>query len=231
MKTVILSLLVLLSVSTLAQKKAIQVHLTTGEILSSNYVMMYQATGFGQPYLKINSRKGDRIGIKQVSFVEGFDHNNTYKYYKPLDISGSLTWAERTFKSDRIELFYTNVSEFDWSVTYKNRFYRYIKDEGYSKRMKYSQLRADLADNPLSLEYLKKANKTRIAQTLLYVLGSALIITGSVQWLSDDELDPPGEASLDLPAAVFIGAATLYIPLIINGSKKNNFIKALQVYE
>ena len=168
-------LLFLLPFFSYAQNGPINIHLRSGEVISTRYAYLNNNAGFSKPYVRIDDKKGEKITIDMVSHVEGVDQNSEYKYFQPIYLQGAKIWGERTFRSDRIDIFYTNIVSGTWTAAYKSRWFQYEKDNEPLKKLTYANLKVDLADNPASLTNLRKGNGLRITQFLLYGLGAALI--------------------------------------------------------
>ncbi len=221
----------LLPLITFSQNAPINIHMKSGEILSTRYAFLNINSGFSRPYVRINDKKGEKITIDRITHVEGIDQNGNYKYFQPIRLQGRDIWGERTFNSERVNIFYTNVISGTWTASYKSKYFQYEKDNHPLKKMSYSNLKADLSDHPESMKILKKGNNLRITQILLYGLGSALVISGIASGLSDTELDDPNDSGLKIPPAFIAGAITLYIPWFINGPKQDHFANALKTYK
>ncbi|MEQ8469846.1 MAG: hypothetical protein RIC35_01595 [Marinoscillum sp.] len=224
-------LLFLLPLLASAQNVPINIHLKSGETISTQYAYLNSNGGFSQPYVRIDNKKGEKITIDRVTHVEGFDQYSKYKYFQPIKLQGRNIWGERTYNSDRINIFYTNIISGTWTASYKSKYFQYEKDGQPLKKLTYANLKIDLADNPESIESLKKGNALKITQILLYGLGATLIGVGIANDFSNDELSDPNDTSIKIPPAVIAGAITLYIPWFINGPKQNHFVNALKAYK
>lgn len=90
-----------------------------------------------------------------------------------------------------------------------------------------------MADCPASLEHLKKGKGIATGQTIISVVSYSLILAGTITWFADaadDELDDPGSSSLDLPPTVLIGAIGAWVPIFMNGPKREKYLAALKAY-
>jgi hypothetical protein len=221
----ILTLLLLLPSFCFAQEGPINIYLKTGNITSTNYAFLENNSGFSIPYVRINNKKGEKISIDQVDHIEGTDQNGVYKYFKPIKLQGREIWGERTFRSDRVEIYYTNIISGTWTASYKSKYYQYSKDTQPLKKLTYRNLKIDFGNNNESMPHLKKANSLRVTQLLLYGLGATLITTGIANNLSDTNDNG------NIPVSIVAGAICLYIPWFINTPKQKHFINALKDYK
>lgn len=226
--------LIFLPFITWAQHGPINIHLKSGEILSTRYAYLNSNGGFSRPFVRMDEKKGKKVPIHAVTFIEGIDQKGEYKYFKPIQLQGRQTWGERTFNAERMTIYYTNVISGTWAASYKSRHFQYSKDDLPLKKLTFANLKADLADNVNSMQHLKKGNTLRITQLLLYGLGAALIASGISSDFKDvDTGSPPGprESSISIPPALIAGAVVLYIPWFINGPKQDHFTRALKSYK
>lgn len=232
MKYIVLTLCVFFfPILAFSQSGPITINLKTGEQLSTNYAYLHNNSTFFRSYVRIDGKKGEKISIDRVAFIEGADKNGVYKYFKPIRLHGSEIWAERTFSSDRVDIYYTNIISGTWNASYRSKYFQYSKDGRPLKKLSYSNLKADLGDNAESMEHLKKGNILRITQFLFYGLGATLIGVGIAGDFNNDELRDPSDTSIRIPPALIAGAVSLYIPWFMNSPKQNRFIKALEKYQ
>ena len=230
----ILLLLVLFPLVTQAQQSPIQIFLRNGDVINTNYVYLYNYVGFSDSFLRIDHKKGEKVAIKQVGHIEGVDQKGLYKYFKPVRYYyGNQIFAERTFSSERIDIYYTDLKSNPWEASYSFRHFNYEKDGGAIKRMNYKNLKKDLRSCRASMSLLRKGNGYRITQMLLYSVGGALVTHGIITGLSnnDGELPPPGETRISVPPTFVAGAIGLLIPRFLNRAKQNHFVKALKAYQ
>lgn len=228
-------LLTLLPLFAYAQQGPIKIVLKNNEVVYTNYAHLNNNGTFTGPYVRIHHKRGEKVPIDIVDHVEGIDQRGTYKYFKPINFGyRGEVFAERTFTSKRIKIYYTNVVSGTWNATYSFRHFNYEKDGALLKKMTYANLKKDLSDCPTSTDFLKKANGYRIAQMALYGAGAALVIHGIATGLSgnDDELPPPGAAPrIKIPATFVIGAISLMILRFLNNPKQGYFVDALKNYQ
>lgn len=215
---------------TFAQSKGISVYFNSGEVITTDYVYISE-TGLGGPFVKIGDRNAKRVSIRDIEHIEGKDQFGDYRYYKPIYVVGFTLWGERTYTSDRIEIFYTNVSNGGWNTNYKMAYYVYSKDGGPLKKMKYSFLKEDLSDNEASMEFVKKGNRLNITQAFLYVAGAAIIVAGIVQMDKNLEKSTRENTDLEIPPVLIGGLITYYVPFFMQGAKQNAFYEALTTYK
>ena len=230
----VLLLLLLFPLTTQAQQGPIRVFFKNGSAISTDYVYLYNYIGFSDSFLRIDHKKGEKVAIRQVDHIEGIDQYGRYKYFKPVRYYyGNQIFAERTFTSARIDIYYTDLEPNPWEASYSFRHFTYEKDGGPIKRMKYTNLKKDIRSCRASMSLLKKGNGYRISQMLLYGVGGALVTHGIVTGLSnnDRELPPPGETRISIPPTFVAGAIGLLIPRFLNRAKQNYFVKALKAYQ
>ena len=225
-----LVILVLSPTLVLAQNGPINVHLKTGDILSTQYALLTNNSFLSRPFVRIHDKKGEKITIDRVIHVEGTDQNGQYKFFKPIQLMGSEIWGERTFHSERVDIYYTDVVSFTGASYYKSKYFQYSKDSRPLKKLNYSNLKIDLADNAGSMQHVERGNKLRITQLLLYGLGAGLVVAGAADILNDDELDGTGDTSFSVPPTLIVGAIALNIPWFINPAKDKHFVNALEEY-
>ena len=215
-----------------SQDGPISIYLKTGDRISTQYVYLNSNGGFlSRPHVRIDDKRGDKIPIERVEHIEGTDQHGEYKYIKPIYLNGAEIWGERTFSSERVEIYYTNIISGTWTTSYKSKYFQYSADGQPLKKLTYANLRKDIGHHPGAREHLKKGNMLRITQFLLYGAGAALVVGGIANGLGDKELRDPIATSLGIPPALIAGAITLYIPWFINSPKQKHFVKALKSYQ
>jgi hypothetical protein len=219
------NLLILLAVFPLlanAQNEPIEIHLNSGEVLYTNYVYIYSSFNSG---VRINSRKGEKISIRDVDFIQGFDKERNFRYFTTIGYNGTV-WAERSFASERVKIYSTSRFDFEYSAKAGDV---YQLDDGPIRDIKYRNLKEDLSDYQQSMDYLKKANGIRTTQAVLWTASVGLFIGGIVQMVGGPLEDP--EESLDIPPMFYLAAGVNLAAWVLEIPKKNRFRKALQVYE
>lgn len=100
-----------------------------------------------EPFVRIDGAKGEKIPINRINFVDSPDQAGRYRYYKPVNFQGRKIFAERTFTSERISIFYTNIISGTLQATYSFSHYNYSKDNYPLKKASYTNLSHDLSDN------------------------------------------------------------------------------------
>ncbi len=78
-----------------AQSGPINIHLTSGKIISTQYAYLYSSSGFSEPYVRIHDKKGEKITIDRVDHIEGTDQHGKYRYFKPIGSGIHAIWGER----------------------------------------------------------------------------------------------------------------------------------------
>ncbi|MEM6297569.1 MAG: hypothetical protein AAF740_02665 [Bacteroidota bacterium] len=232
MKRIIFLIILIIPTLGYTQDGPINIRLRTGKTISTNYVYLNSNGFFSAPFVRIDGRKGEKIAIDQVTYIEGRDQNGEEKYFEPIRLHGSLVWGERTFKSEKISIFYTDVVTGGWNYSYQNRHFQYRKKGNTLLRdLKYANLKRDIGDYPESLKNIKKGRNIGIAQVAIFLVGSALVTHGIVTGLNDnEELPNPGDVRLRIPATFIAGAVTMSIPWLMNGGKQKHYRNALKAY-
>jgi len=235
MKYIIFYLFIFFSFSLHGQfYSPIKVELNSGEVIGTNYAYLYYAS-FKGAVVRIHDENGPVLKAKDVKKIEGINQDGDSLYFETIDFRASKIWLRRTFKSERIEIFTESMTQRNIgtgaSFTWKLDYYR--KDDGEIKPAKYQFMKHDLQDNAESMKYLKKANTAKIAQLILYGAGVGFLINGIAQFANEDP-PPPGGSTSSSPSvspSLILGVGCFLVPLIINPSKQDNFIKSLKVYE
>jgi hypothetical protein len=228
------ALIILLSITAFAvkaQNGSIDVHLTSGKIISTRYVYLYTSS---DSYLRVHEKNGEKISIDLIDHVEGYDQAGNYRYFMPIDLQYNVIWGERGFMSDRITIYHTDIVTGTMSASHKPKRCLYSKDGGPLRRIKLKYLKTDLADCAASQEHLKKGKRIGGAQAGVYVASYSLIIAGMITLVndsSDKDNDPETRSGPSLPPTVLIGALGAWIPSIMSNAKRERYLDALKVYK
>ncbi len=206
----------------------IKVKLSSGDEIHTRYAYLSNGYSFDVPFVRIDGKKGRKIPISSISYVEGTDQDGTYRYFEPIYRFRKI-WAERSYVSDRIKIYYTNIETGSWDFTYRSKYYVYKKDESAFKKLKMKNLKLDLADNVKSMDHLKKGKTLQWIQAALYVSGAAILVGSVVKEFSNNELTEPGE-NPGIPAGIIVGGISLNIPWFLNPVKQKHFTNALKAY-
>jgi hypothetical protein len=228
MRLLVFSLL-FISLASAAQTGPIDIYLTSGKIISTHNLYLFSSY---KSYLRVDNKKGEKIYIDLVDHIEGIDQEGNYRYFKPVSW-GNTVWAERGFTSNRIVIYHTDIVTGTMVATHKPKSCLYSKDGGPLRQLKLKHLKKDMADCPASLGHLKKGKGIATGQTIISVVSYSLILAGTITWFADaadDELDDPGSSSLDLPPTVLIGAIGAWVPIFMNGPKREKYLAALKAY-
>lgn len=210
----------------------IKIQMTSGKEVFTNYAYLSNGYGFSKGYVRIDGKKGEKISIESVDFIEGVDQDQKERYFEPIQYYGRV-WAERSFNSDRIKIYYTDIRTGGWNYSYRSKYYLYKKGASTFKKLKMNNLKLDLADNQTSMEHLKKGKTIQWIQAALYVAGTAILVSSIASEFSNNkpgQLGPPGETS-GIPPGMIIGAITLNIPWFLNPAKQKHYVNALKAYE
>lgn len=220
--------LFLVSFSAAAQTDPINIHLKSGKIIATRYVYLY--SGYDS-HLRIHEKNGENISIGMVDHIEGFDENENYRYFKPIQW-GNLVWAERGFTSDRIIIYHTDIVTGTMAVKYKPKNCLYSKDESPLRHLKLKYLKRDLADCPASLEYLGKGKKIGAAQVGISIVGYSLITAGMVTLINAPSNEDTEDHSVpEIPPTILMGGIAVLIPVFMTNLKRQKYQDALKVYE
>jgi hypothetical protein len=175
-----------------------------------------------------DKKKGEKILINHVDHIEGTDQKGGYHYIKPVEIKGHEVWGDRGYTSDRIEIYYTDITIGTLTAAHKFKHCVYSKDGGPWQLLKLKNLKRDLADSPEALQVLKKGKGVAITQVGLYVTGYSLIIVGIADFIdeqSSKELgDPEKDSGVSIPPLVLVGAIISWTPFLINGVKRSKYV-------
>lgn len=223
-----LTLFLFISISSFSQGP-IKIKLVSGDEVYTRYAYLSNGYNWNEPYVRIDEKKGRKIPISSVSFIEGTDQDGEFRYFEPIYRFRKI-WAERSYTSDRVRIYYTDIETGSWDFTYRSKYYVYKKDDSSFKKLKMKNLKIDLADNKSSIEHLKKAKTLQWIQAALYVSGAAILVGSVVSEFSDDELSEPGETP-GIPPGIIIGGITLNIPWFLNPIKQKHFNNALKAYD
>lgn len=207
--------------------KGIRIEYNSGESKYTNYAYLYSGSAFQSSYVRIDDKKGPKINIQNIDHVEGVNLEGTYKYFAPIWVNGIPIWGERTFSSEHIDLYYTNIVSGTWNATYNYKHFQYRKDGGSLQKMKASNLLRDVGQNQQSMDHIRKGRGIATAQTLLYLLGSGLVIAGIIDGLNKNDTEDSG----GVPPVFIGGAITLFVPWFLNSPKQKHYQNALKAYE
>lgn len=225
-------LMTLLTFKSFGQNGPINIHLNTNEIISTRYAYLYSSS---QSYVRIDERKGQKIPINSVDHIEGFDEKGNYRFFLPVRITPQrLVWAERGFSSERIVIYHTDIVTGTMAANHKPKSCLYSKDNGPIKPLDLRDLRSDLGDCPASIEFLRKGKNIGIAQAGVRIVSYALILGGTIKFLSDASVQEPGDPSKggpDIPAGIIVGAVTAWIPVLMANEKNERYLEALKAYK
>lgn len=232
MRLISFILLLFISFTALAQIGPINIHLTSGKIISTHYAYLY--SGYSS-YLRIHEKRGEKISIDQVDHIEGKDQYGKYRYFIPIRL-GNAVWAERGYASDRIVIYHTDIVTGTMAANYKPKSCLYTKDGGQLQKLKLKYLKRDLADCPASLEHLRKGKNIGKAQAGVRVASISLLIAGFISMVNDSNVEAPGSStetnsSPDIPPSIIVGAVAAWIPILMENSKREKYLDALKAYQ
>lgn len=213
-----------------AQNGPIKVYLNSGKVISTRYIYVDQGGGLGRAFVRIDPSSKARITIDSVDHIEGTDNDGKSRYIRPMRWRLSTIWAERTFNSDRIAMYYVGIQSGGFGTVSMNwKYYQYSKDDGPLQKLTIANVDRDVKDDPKALEYVKKSRANSLVQGLLYTAGGALIIAAAAKDLAPD--DGPAEDGSKVPVAAVVGIGCLILPLALKPSKQRNLVHALETYK
>lgn len=224
MKHLLALLLLLPSIAFSQGIGGIEIQFNSGKSLITEYVYIY--SGYGNSYVQIDGKKGQKVPINLVKSIEGKDKYGNFRHFNPINSDGYITWGERVFKSDRISLYSTSSFNFEYQSEVGDVYY---KDDNGAYDLKYGNLKRDLSDSPIAMEYLKQANGYRTAQGLLWTASVGLFIAGVSKMASSTTPEEPGQ-SKGMPAEFLIAGGVNLVGWLLQSPKRQKFREALKAY-
>jgi len=163
-----------------AQQNNMEVFLTSGQRLRTSWLKLQQNPFFQEPYIIINSRKGQEIKVSQLRSYQGRDQEGNYRklftYDLPFPKESSFTelsFREEKTKEGRL-FFYKNI------FAQKNNTFiitdvRYRFPEETIKKVTYRNVQQTFKKVNLANKKLKKATILHHAQWLSTGIALALL--------------------------------------------------------
>jgi len=231
MKKLFAAVLFIVLPYTVFSQLPILVKLNNGQDVFTNYAYITNnGSFFSGPYVRVDGKKGPKIKIRAVDYIKGRDQYGKERYFLPVYQGGFKIFAERLYDAERISIFYTDVMNWSGGFGYANRHYKYSFDNSELKKVNIRNLQYDLSNNPVSLDYIKKAKTTRTFQTVLYAVGAGLLIHGFSSMIGDvDDPGPIGQTPKISPTLI-LGVIAVNVPWFLNKGKQENLVNALEAY-
>lgn len=196
----------------------------------------YKVPTFGKSYLLVNDSA--KYAIKEVNYF-----NVQGGFYKQFIPPGQTTETlyRRVISGNRIEVYSKTVTNTSWNndaitgmttpMTNTRHFDYYIKDDGIPKRLKFSNLKADLSDKPESVAILRKVKGLRMLTGTLYLAGAGMFVAG-IASIGNKSSSSPGEPneSGGIPPLIIAGAITMVIPNLLHFAKRDHMLDAVKAY-
>ncbi len=217
----------------LSQNDSIKIVLNSDSTIYTNWIEFNNFPFLKKPYIKIHKLDGPKIKISKIQYYKGFDKNGDYRCLKTIDLgSKSKYQLERSFKHDsinRIDVYYDRLTFCGFNIHSSFEYLNYKKDNQEIKKVTYKNLMADLSDNAVSMNYLKKANQLKWIQILSTGIGAFLI---SKVMLNNNRPSPYNVKSNSKDNfSFYAGSFFLVIPFFLEKPKNKRYIQALKSYE
>ncbi len=212
-------------------------HLFSGEIHYYNNVE-YISNTFSKSYFLVN---GNEIQKETVKFYK--NNNGFFANTKDLSFSSSSNFVKREI-SGNINLFSKEYTTFT-TVNNSNGLmmgslgpnttisYYYNKGEfGDLKKSNYKNLKVDLSDNLKSMSYLNKFKSVKQRETLLYILGGAIMTVGVSSLINKTSNVPQGETAKTGGsfAIIGLGFGTIITNYLTTKNKHDHIETAIGIY-
>ncbi len=240
MNKIIVALFLFLPISLAAQTSKYYVGLENGDVINGNQVR-FKSPMFGRDHILIDDH--NRFELDEVAYYQNEDG-----YFKKFTPPGwpKEAFFKREVEGERIEVYsklgsYTSYRPVGgigttgmgvgMSMTPNYNFVRhdyYTKDNADPLTMSFANLNKDLADNPMSMDVLKKVRTLRTVTAILYVVGAAFTLAG----ISETFNHQSGDANQQIQISPFLigGVVTLAIPNFLRSSKRKNMLAAVVAY-
>ncbi|MDD2963551.1 MAG: hypothetical protein PHU33_06360 [Bacteroidales bacterium] len=220
---------------------------------AKNYVVFYtdsvlyarniefETPAFAENYLAVDSLKINPDHVKYFKCETGF-----YANIKSLNPNGQSSFVQRIrrgkinlYKDDfwvSSPMFVGANGMYSPGVPTRMTIQYYEKENETIKKAKYKNLKLDLADNPRSMDALNQFKKIRNTQVVLYLIGGALLVSGTIGLInhaenSNNNSSDNNRSARVLPtAAVISGVTCFFINYIIDLQKPRKIKKAIEIY-
>jgi hypothetical protein len=237
MKRILLALILLFSKTIISQNSNNFIYLFSGESITSDKIE-YISKSFSSSYFIVNGKEFKSGDVQFYQNKDGFFANT-----KKLTFSGSSSFSEREI-TGKINLF---NKEFVTNSTIMGGngmvmgstgpnstiSYYYNKGEfGELKKSNYSNLKIDLNENLESISHLNKFKSVKLRETLLYIVGGAVMTVGVASLINKtsnvpEDVTPKTGGSFVI---IGIGFGTLITNYLTTINKHKHIKKAIEVY-
>ena len=215
--------------STCAQERYV-VGLTNGQEVQASKVRL-RTPAFSQPYIEAD---GERYAFHEVDYYK--NENGFFQKLIP-PRSREEEFFRREVDGPRINAYSRVVTQMTYGggpgmapTMQTQRLDYYVKDDGPTQMMTFSNLKKDLADHAGSQQMLRSVKSLRMVTGLLYVAGAAMVISGISSDLKTVK-DGPSSDGGGIPPMFIGGAVTLAIPwLVFRPMKRKKMMQAVMVY-
>lgn len=215
--------------SSTAQERFV-VGLMNGQEFRASNVRL-RTPAFSQRYIEAD---GQRYAFHQVKYYSNED--GFFEKFIPPRLRQE-EFFRREVHGPRINAYSRVVTQMHYSggpgmapAMQTQRLDYYVKDKGLVQMMTFSNLKKDLADHGGSQEMLRSVKTLRMVTGLLYVAGTAMLISGISSDLNSerDSLSPDGGG---VPPLFIGGAVSLAVPwLVFRPIKRKKMLQAVMVY-
>lgn len=229
---IILVFLVSLKLTSIAQTENVfEIGLTDGSVLYPK-TLTHKSSVWQTKHFLVD---GERIEYDKVKY-----YISKGNYYLKANINSyNPTFYKRGLNGDRIQtyslatFYYTPTANGSMMVKNNKVDIYYVKDRTQYKKMTLTNLKKDLYDHPASRKELKKVGRVNRIRALLYSGGLAMMVGGIIATTNnfDKESSPDSDGDgLGISPWLFIGAATMSIPLFTGKNKRKSMYSALNKY-
>ncbi|MGM0550761.1 MAG: hypothetical protein ACQESW_06745 [Bacteroidota bacterium] len=213
-----------------AQKNSIEISLSSGQTLSTSWLELHTNSFFRQPYITIDSTKGRKISIAQLTSYQGWDQKGNYRKLLTQDLPfpEGTHFTELFFskeETERVTLFYHKSIFPRKNNTYTFTDVRYSLPEETIQKVTYRNVQQTFQKLNPANKTLKKARYLQHAQWLSTGIALALL----TEFLRDN-YHPNDKTFMQKSDEVKLLASGLFftLPLVLEKPKRKKLIEALR---
>ncbi len=223
----------------------LEVGLKNGKVIYPRTIL-YKSGLFNSGSLILDG--DEKIDISSVAYYQ-----TSADFFRIESIGGGLSFTKdaklRRVENGAIQVYEytftrtngggTGVNGFYMAPTYSTVTQYYSPDTSDRMQLIDDNLLASLVrGDAKSLDKLKSRKRRKLQNVGFYVLGGAITLIGTINWLSqvNEETNTPGvnneDTSLNLPPSILIGVAIMWIPTIRNwvSTKGDNTLEVIVDY-
>lgn len=225
------------------EDKGFFIGLYNGERIYASKIRMKSPLFKGDFFLLDDSLRYPTNSIKYYQNRDGF-------FVRVGDVTGRNAFAKRIMDG-RISKYYTTVSAYQdpyfWGNPYyggryygsrygygmpynsgmsSRRIYFFSKDGGELQDFNVNNLQEAMADNPASLETLRRYRQSRVIETGLSLVGAGLLAYGLSQSFTQTSYGAQFSAS----PLLYAGVGVSVIPIVTRLFKKDKITQAIELY-